>query len=138
MNVVTRVSKQRACLVCGGYNHALHIPPMNDYAIVRCQHCGLISADPLPDAAELERHYAHYAPEAVESGADSAKVVCDLLLTEAQRIGHDGTFGDLLDVGCGYGFFLQAMQGLCSSVTGIELSAGEAAYAGRKLGLNVR
>lgn len=138
MNVVTRVTKQRACLVCGGFSHALRIPSMNGYAIVRCQHCGLIFADPLPDAAELERHYAHYAPEAVENGTHSAKLVRDLLLTEAQRIGHDGTFGDLLDVGCGYGFFLQAMQGLCSTVTGIELSAGEAAYARQKLGLNVR
>lgn len=93
--------------------------------------------DPLPSLAELERHCVHHAPEAVENGTNSAKAVRDLFLAEARRIGYNDTVGNLLDTGCGYGFFLLEMQSMCSSVTGIELSANEATYARQELGLNV-
>jgi SAM-dependent methyltransferase len=137
MNADTEARPQRGCPACGQVSHVIHVPPTNGYSIVQCKQCGLIFCDPMPDAAALEEFYAHYAPAAVENGPQGAETIRSQLLKEAQRLGHNDKFGDLLDVGCGYGFFLKSMQGLCRSVTGVELSAEEAVYAGSELGLKV-
>lgn len=94
------------------------------HTLVRCQHCDLIFVDPLSNADQVECFNARYAPEAIEHGAGSAEAIHDQFLEEAHHLQHYGIFGELLDIGHGYEFFLQAMQSVCTCTTGVVLSTG--------------
>jgi SAM-dependent methyltransferase len=126
-----------ACNLCGTQN-GRWVCNLNGFRMVKCSSCGLYYINPQPDDGELRRHYSHYyKPEEFEGRS-------------SYREGSDGLFADILarckeykpqgrvlDVGCGYGFFLKLMRDHGYVVQGVELSPSACDYANNRLGLNV-
>lgn len=125
------------CNLCKTRN-ARWVCNLNGFRMVRCRSCGLHYLNPQPDDGELRRHYSHYyKPEEFEGQS-------------CYREGSDGLFADILarckeykpqgrvlDVGCGYGFFLKLMREHGYVVQGVELSPSACNYAHNRWGLNV-
>ncbi len=93
--------------------------------------CGLVSLDNRFSEADMVTHYADYLPTDAGHIGDWGKMMKPVIKRAAQLIrsktGRTG--GRLLDVGCGYGFFLQEMQSREWQVEGIELSQQGREYA---------
>lgn len=104
----------------------------------RCDACGLLFMWPRPDAAFLAEHYQEYLapePDAVRDwGLEMRHVVRK---TAAQIAARIGTSGRVLDIGCGYGFFLEEMALRGYQVEGVELSKPAAAIAREKTGATI-
>lgn len=113
------------------YNESGH-----DYR--RCDSCGLLFMWPRPDAAFLADHYQEYLdpePDAVRDwGLEMRHVVRQTADQVAARI---GPAGNVLDIGCGYGFFLEEMVRRGYAVEGVELSKPAAAIARQKTGATI-
>ena len=128
MNSPTRSS----CPLCGDLGLRA-VFRKDAWTYVRCAGCGLVSLAPPPGPAELEDGYAGYLsgdPREVRAWAFMTAPVVkrarDLLEAAA-----GGCTGRLLDVGCGYGFFLREMKARGWSVEGIELCGTGAEHAAR-------
>ena len=97
------------------------------HKVVKCTNCGLVQISPTPAAASDKRFYdegrqasnigtpTNIKQLRTEQDVDTrrrTKFVSDLLKTGAE----------ILDVGTGYGFFLEAMKRKNFKVTGLEIS----------------
>jgi SAM-dependent methyltransferase len=121
-----------SCVLCG----AAHPHPFyheNGHAYYRCAACDLLFLWPQPTAGDLHDHYQEYLPltpqEVAAWGFEMAPVI------ESSAAFLDQQFerpGRLLDIGCGYGFFLEAMAGRGWQVEGLELSRPAAEIARAK------
>ena len=102
------------------------------FRVVRCQECGLVYVDPVPDATDLSRHYSRdYYAEWVSSQADKRRRMWARRLEAVARVTPTGR---LLDVGCGDGVFLNLAMESGWTVEGTEVSAWAAGYATRNIG----
>jgi SAM-dependent methyltransferase len=133
MNQVT----PQACPLCGQGQPRLHYRE-NGFAYWRCLGCGLLFLWPRPTAEFLARHYQDYLdvdPDAAAAwGRDMAPVIAAAAESlEAKLPGR----GRVLDIGCGYGFFLDAMRCRGFDGEGVELSRPAAAYATHLTGLPI-
>lgn len=116
----------------------------NKADIIRCDKCGLVYLRSKPDQAELERHYQMYAdnpgshmklPATIEA-AKASYLRRQYLLNELVEF----TGGDrhkLLDIGCGWGAFLDNARDHGFDVRGVEICKRMADYAVNELGINV-
>lgn len=129
------------CVVCGSSARSLLLRA-DPWTVMRCDGCGLGVLDPRPSREELAGLYrSEYFAERYDEGLDpdSGRF--------ARRIGgesHRVRFvrrlarsGTVLDVGCGYGYFLYAMRSAGFSVRGLDVSDWAAGYARNTLGLDV-
>jgi SAM-dependent methyltransferase len=103
--------------------------------VARCETCGHMQLDPMPDEAVLEHAYAvaesdDYVGEEAGQRA-TAKRALALLETHAQRPGA------LLDLGCWVGFLLAEARDRGWDTLGVEPSRFAAEYARKRLALNV-
>lgn len=116
------------CVACGREQLPL-FPPY-----FRCS-CGLVSQHPIPDAAEISRHYAarfrdgnyavrQSAGEYDAVNAEYARLVCSLSPVP----------GRILDVGCFTGDFLAEMAKHGWSVSGVDLQSDAVEIANHRLG----
>lgn len=125
------------CAACGGERFR-RLYRVGEYPIVRCRRCGLIQAGRIPSPEELSAFYdAHYAAEQDEmvgglSDSKRAQGKERLAALEPLAAGRR-----LLDVGCSFGFFLQAAREAGWTVQGIEMSTAGYRYATEVLGLPV-
>jgi SAM-dependent methyltransferase len=136
-----------ACLVCGCRRSAplftatdrLYHTTAKEFAVVRCQECGLVRLDPQPVAEELRRYYPEnywFAPD--ESAASRmAEAYRRLVLRDhvrfvTQALGAGRGRGPLLDVGCGGGLFLGMMRERGYRVAGLDFSPEAAAMAWKR------
>ncbi len=104
----------------------------------RCRHCGLVFLHPQPSAAFLSEHYQHYLPAEEPAVATWQRLMQPVMARSAALLEeHSARPGRLLDVGCGYGFFLKTMAERGWQVEGIEISATGRGYASHTLGLEV-
>ena len=104
--------EQAGCAMCGSglRTVAYSLPP---FGVVRCTACGFQYLSPrLPEAAMLELYSSSGYFEGGEMGYDSyaeqesaLRTTYRRLVRQLVRAGFDG--GDLLEVGCGYGFLLE-------------------------------
>ena len=122
--------KPVACPVCGEGN-----PPFfymeNGYDYYKCPECSLLFLYPRPSVENLHDHYQEYLPLEPELIKYWGYEMAPVIAISARFI--DGRFvnpGRLLDIGCGYGFFLEAMHKRGWEVEGIELSKPAADIAG--------
>jgi SAM-dependent methyltransferase len=94
-----------------------------------CNDCGLVTISPHPSADELTADYHTYLPENPEEISVWKAMMRPVIVKSARLIETEfgSKPGRLLDVGTGYGFFLEEMKSRGWEVAGIELSV-----AGRK------
>ena len=127
--------------MCGGTQRS-RLYRLGTFAVVRCSACGFRYLSPrLTEASMLEVYrsgayfeggevgYDSYAGQAPALRATFRRVVADMV-----KAGFGG--GDLLEIGCGYGFLLEEARSAFRSCSGTEF-ADEAASAARARGLDV-
>lgn len=114
------------CPLCGGRSMGT-LERSSEVRVERCGQCDVAYVTPPPPVSELQEHYDEgYYAEWITSQARARRRLWRqrLAMVWAQRTG-----GDLLDVGCGDGSFLQMAQLAGFRCAGTELSA----YAARRV-----
>ena len=120
-----------SCPLCGaGTGH--HLLEIRSKRMVRCPGCDLVYQEPLPPSGSFVQTFA--------------REPADLALEErvgARRSSHFRRFlaeagqpGTLLDVGCGYGFFLKLAQEAGWETTGVDVDSRAVSYARDQLRVN--
>lgn len=118
---------------------------------IRCRTCGVIYVDPQPDAGEIAEMYDEgYFTECSETvGAHGREAYMEMAedseserqraaaCMDARLLRHVSRRGRFLEVGCGPGFFLDAMRHQGWEVQGLEISAFAVQHATERLGLPV-
>jgi len=117
---------------------AERIAMQNGYRMVRCRNCGLIYVDPRPPREMLISLYDSYH----QRGRKDMQSWKALMSRNFEEIADliDMRYpskGNLLDVGCGYGHFIEIMQSREWKATGIEPSEETSANA-RARGLDIK
>ncbi len=114
------------------------------FSVVKCSECGLVSLDELPSPALLEKYYAdsyHYQIKEkgfvhfLESNLNQAMHQKHLKMIE-RKTGKMFSGRKLLDLGCGSGYFLKFAKLRGWEVYGVEMS-NYAADIARKQGISV-
>lgn len=129
------------CILCGEEEKTLLIekPP---WAVYRCSSCGLGFLTPRPSKEEIQALYdQEYCEEYfVEGGKPGTAEFKKRIGLESSRIrffrGLRKT-GRVLDIGCGYGYFLAACREKGYEVHGIEFSGWALKHATEVLGIPV-
>ncbi len=123
------------CILCEETSDRFHLfAVVRGWCYVRCANCGLVLLNPQPTDAELSHFYNHgyrYNLQRYKNSIPQQRVWLDLLEQFCERPGN------LLEVGCSYGYFLAAAKKRGWSVRGIELSEEAAGFARKELGLPV-
>jgi 2-polyprenyl-3-methyl-5-hydroxy-6-metoxy-1,4-benzoquinol methylase len=114
----------------------------DNLTVIDCPACGFAHLDPLPDPASLAEFYSSKfwteykvgALEQFEIERPWWDAVHDDWLTLIERHVQPD---ELLDVGCGYGFFLAEARKHGWGITGVEPSHDARAYSEAQLGLSI-
>ena len=105
------------------------------FGIKRCLDCGLVYLSPRPTHEELREYYSNvYNYNAFLKSADSIKQRCRVDLDLIRKYKNKG---NLLEVGCMYGFLLEQAGDMGYEAYGVEISQKAAKYARKNLGLRV-
>ncbi|MCE2947041.1 MAG: class I SAM-dependent methyltransferase [bacterium] len=144
----TQYAAHDPCNLC--HQHAVRVVSLRDrdgspLCTVMCTGCGLVRADPMPDAAALDRYYRErYRIDYKRQSAPSrrhilraGRVALDRI-SRLPRLQRMPAGGRALDIGAGGGEFaylLGRTTGL--AVTGIEPNEGYAQHARTTLGLDL-
>jgi 2-polyprenyl-3-methyl-5-hydroxy-6-metoxy-1,4-benzoquinol methylase len=115
------------------------------FSIVQCQRCGLLFLNPRPTQEEMGRYYPYsqYKDEFTPAIEDEPSVVSRLnrlyhmerICRTVERVQREG---QLLDVGCATGNFLERMRRRGNwRVCGVEVNEEAARYARDRFGLDV-
>jgi SAM-dependent methyltransferase len=125
-------------MLCGASSFQL-IYQKDVWGYHRCLQCGLVALHPRPSQKELMRSYHAYLPVAEQEINAWSKMIEPVVNFSADLIQRrvKANHPRLLDIGCGYGFFLKKIQQLGWQVEGIEVSKPGRDYAGKKLGLKI-
>ena len=126
------------CNLCGANNSVL-LFVVNGFDVVRCRKCGLIYVNPIPDGSSIFKLYVEYR-KVPDNRYQLYRVQGESVKEKILRDTHDlgiTHFGELLDIGCGLGYFLQAIRPLCKTVYGTEISHFQVLFARERLGKNV-
>lgn len=132
------------CYSCGS-NTARDYASENGYTLVKCNHCGLLYVNPRPNVDEIEQAHTlgqHRGADMIQTTGyyDFSKV--SSYIQTLKEIFGDGRIlkgKRWLDIGCGYGEFLEALNKFSSNgviAKGTEPNVRKAAAA-RKNGLDV-
>jgi 2-polyprenyl-3-methyl-5-hydroxy-6-metoxy-1,4-benzoquinol methylase len=129
------------CILCGNQKRELLIEKKS-WKVYRCPRCGLGFLDPRPSHEEIESLYgsAYFSQRYDEGLNPDSPEFNKRLSREKHRIKFIKTikrFGNVLDIGCGYGYFLAACQKNGYQVNGLDFSEWASQYAVQKLGIPV-
>lgn len=127
----------KACQVCEG-TRVYYLFSKSGHRVVRCDDCGLVFLNPQPSDEELRAIYSaqYFLGSETERGKRDASEVKQATgreyLSEITRYrGNQG--GQLLEVGCGDGDFLELAETQGWEVTGIEYSSAACDRARKRL-----
>ena len=137
MNMSVEVLSSQ-CRLCGEAK-SFQIAQEGDWHILECAICGFVFVTPLPDDEYLRAHYQQYLPVDDEKIFQWSNLMEEVSYRSLEAIEKDGPVpsdGRLLDVGCGYGFFLGKARERGWSVHGVEPCVHARDYA-LKTGLQV-
>jgi len=134
-------SAPETCILCQTSERD-HLIEKEGWTVYRCPTCGLGFLDPRPSESEIEGLYrSDYFSEQYDGGIDpdspqykkrmSGEQHRTKFIKSVKRTGH------LLDIGCGYGYFLDAARREGYKVHGLDVSEWAARYAVKKLGLSM-
>lgn len=132
------------CYNCGSANTTKYAQE-NGFSLVKCVSCGLLYVNPRPDAGEIDQAHRlgqHRGAELIQTTGyyDFSKV--SSYTKTLKEVFGDGSVlkgKKWLDIGCGYGEFLEALNKFSSNgvmAKGVEPNVKKAAAA-RKKGLDV-
>jgi SAM-dependent methyltransferase len=126
-----------ACLICGGAALA-PLFEKNGHRICRCRACGLTQLSPLPDVDIQTALYgdAYFEGAGGVGYADYAAQEEEYLATFADdldRIADFVTSGSILDVGCGYGYFVRLALERGLDAWGVDVSEHAISVARQRL-----
>lgn len=114
----------------------------NGFRIEICLHCGLAQVTNPPSPSEIDsyyddnffdKHYQKLQTDPKRQGYECRKFNYRLEEIEKRTRGN----GTILDVGCSFGFFLDAAKKRGWKIDGVEISEFAANYARNNLGINV-
>jgi len=119
------------CALCDTFS-LKYLFTFNKFKIYQCLICKAARVLPWPDKKVLEKYYDEFK---YETGFITEK----LIRKEARQFlkGISQSKGDLLDIGCGAGFYLDEAKKVGWKVTGVEMSKQLADYATRKFNMPV-
>lgn len=123
------------CNICGIDDTCL-IAVQNNYNVVKCRNCGLVYVNPRPDPTTVAQLYTGYHQRDGKDEYDWARLMEKNFKDAALHLNR--VFperGKILDIGCGYGHFIEIMRDFGWTVWGIDLSPKTLFYA-REKGLN--
>jgi SAM-dependent methyltransferase len=139
------------CTVCGGdqwefvrRGRDLYQPEDTDvFTLDRCLLCGQVMQNPLPTAEQLIKgysaDYAPYQPAWKQKGWPLWKILRSLTTwRRVRRVKRYGKGKQVMEVGCGGGDFLRAMDRAGWTVKGVEYSTMLADMLRNELGFDVR
>ena len=98
--------------------------------IVRCEHCGLIYANPRPAVRSLISTYSRMVDEVYVEEEEGRRLSAQSILEMLKKFKKKGR---LLDVGCATGFLMDEARKAGWEVSGIELSEWAVGYAKKTL-----
>lgn len=138
-----------SCPVCGANNYSPRLTctdntvSKKEFQVVACDACGFHFTNPQPSEEELG---AYYESEDYVSHSDSSKGVVNWMYQKVRSftlkkklalVNRLSAKGNLLDVGCGTGYFLATCKNDGWKTTGIEPSAQARKVAHDQHGLDV-
>lgn len=109
------------------------------YTLVRCRQCRFIYVNPQPTEAYLLKHYQHYLPQSTKEIQHWGQMMLPVIRSAAKSILKytQNRRGRLLDIGCGFGFFLSQMRSLGFEAHGIDIAEQALLYARTQMDLVV-
>lgn len=125
---MSEIQKEVGCDLCGS-DEKIYIKTEDGYPISRCRNCALIYVNRIPqieDGKVIGEYYEGSTRE-IELFRDRYVRVSEFLIAELGRLRPEK--GALLDVGCGYGYFLVEARRKGWNVFGTELSQIAVNYA---------
>ena len=127
-----------SCNICGGddVRQLFQIERYDTvFSVKRCRNCGLAYLNPRPTSGELDGYYSQvYNYSGFLKSKDSIKQRCRVDIELIQRYKKGG---NLLEVGCMFGFLLDQARQHEYNPYGVEISQQAAEYAKDTLGLDV-
>lgn len=132
------MEKYTSCLICKS-THFQVIHRKEPWEYIQCQNCRLVSLHPKPDGKGVLNNYDTYLPVHLKEIDKWRKMMKPVIDTSAELILSRCGSGtrNLLDIGCGFGFFLNDMKSRGWSVKGIEISKTGREYAEKHLYIEV-
>lgn len=126
------------CMLCNSSRFQT-IYRKNGWQYLRCLGCGLVSIHPKPSPDSLSKIYQEYLPSDPKEIQRWQKMTMPVIRKSADLLEsrlHSQNL-HLLDIGSGYGFFLQEMKSRGWDVEGVELSEAGRQYAWERWGIHV-
>ncbi len=114
-----------------GENTARYFAHKDGYAHSRCTACGYLFLDPMPSREELARMYRGEAGVTIESYPKASSRMYRAFI-KAVKFVRFIRGRDVIDVGCGGGFVVEAMRRVGARTVGLDLSPPSIAYARRR------
>jgi 2-polyprenyl-3-methyl-5-hydroxy-6-metoxy-1,4-benzoquinol methylase len=129
------------CILCGSQQRE-PLMEKDGWKVFKCGGCGLGFLDPRPSPEELTELYdqGYFEAHCLEGGELGSAPLKRRLRLEDWRLRLLRRFkprGKVLDIGCGYGYFLAACREEGYQVHGIDCSGFAVRHAMEKLQLNV-
>src|SRR6266513_1675911 len=122
----------RPCPVCGNYDATAYLQK-RELSLVRCRHCSMIYADPVPPEFASGQYYdqtgAEYYLSPAKLESDYAPVRFE---RELRLFRKHCSNGAVLDVGCSSGAFLHQLKHRfpsCYDILGTDVSGAPLDYA---------
>jgi len=138
-----------SCKICGSNNYSF-FGYLRSWRLVKCDKCGFYYVNPRPTIEDMASYYKkdyYHKTETLENkikelngdGVQSVWNKGSIPLFEdiSTRIKSIKPKGRILDIGCGYGFFLNVMKKNGYSTIGVEPNSLAADYAKKINGLEV-
>jgi len=126
--------KIKKCQICGSSDFE-EIKKENNFKLLRCLRCGLVFLGDLPSEARLDGFYNVFFNENDEKLWQRFNE--KIFKLAKKRILRRKNKGSLLDIGCGYGFFLKLMKEERFDVYGVEMANKPSEFAKKNLKLKV-
>jgi SAM-dependent methyltransferase len=112
-----------SCPLCQASSDRL-IHRKGPWGYYRCRACRIVFLFPRPFEKALEKAYQTYLPQSSEAIEAWRRSMAEVIAKSARLIEREvGRAGRILDVGCGFGFFLDCMNRRGWQAEGIEISA---------------
>ena len=133
--MMTAAAITRPCPACGATALAFLGGPQQRWRYLRCSACGHLTLEPMPSAEELTAYYNSVYSVPAEKYREATKR--EFALARRALGIAAGVGSRMLEIGCSYGFMLDAFRREGWTVEGVEIDARAAAHARDRLRLNV-